>query len=442
MRWKLAMGLFLIGYLGPLDGGLQAKEGFGINKLAVQLSRVRPPEVLITDTRIAVRSSGQGQGGSFESQLIAALESELIGNDPRLRLEPDHPETLIEIALLDHSIEDRWETRTASRKVRTGTDSKGKPIFSNRLVKVRYQLITQVANVALKVSSLKQDRTLLADTVLWSYDEELKEGHNAPAHSQLESMARAWLAQRIARRLTPTHEQVGVLVPKGSFKELGNLAKSGLWGRYLEALEGRPPFPAARDEAYRQYALGLAYEALGYESEEPSITINYLEQAALHYNSAIAQNPQEKFFTKAYEGTGIKDEFEASLVRVFGGDPTRSAPRKRAMAPLERVQTALEQYQQTVDFAQQLEAGFEAAVGAKDLAGEPQGGEGEAVVDNAAIIDMVRAGLDDEIILTTLESAPATRFDTTPQGLIQLAKGQVSSQIIARIQALASPDEP
>ena len=442
MHWKVVLGLFLIGYLVPLDGGLQAKEGFGINKLAVQLSRARPPEVLITDTRIAIRSSGQGQGGSFESQLIAALESELIGNDPRLRLEADHPETLIEIALLDHSIEDRWETRTVSQMVRTGTNSKGKPVYDSRQVKVRYKLITQVANVALKVSSLNQDRTQLADTVLWSYDNDYKEGRDAPAHSQLESMARAWLAQRIARRLTPTREQVGVLVPKGSFKELSNLAKSGLWGRYLEALEGRQPLPAARDEAYRQYALGLAYEALGYEAEEPLITINYLEQASLHYNSAIAQNPEEKFFTNAYEGTSFMSELGSSVVRVFGNDPSRSAPRKRAMAPLERVQTALEQYQQTVDFAQQLETGFDAAVGAKDLVGEPQGGEGEVVVDNAAIIDMVRAGLDDEIILTTLESAPATRFDTTPQGLIQLAKGQVSSQIIARIQTLASTDEP
>jgi hypothetical protein len=403
------------------------KAGFGMSKLTVELERERPPDVYITGARIDIRPSALSKSDSAERQLIGSLQSELPGNDPRLAIDATRPQTVIEVAILANEVKERWETRKVSRLVKVGTDSKGKDKYGAREVSVRFKVVTQVFNVSYSVRDLRSGAVLDADTFDFSSDNDYEEGKDAPDASWLVSSAVKATVAEIASRVTPTRESVGVLLPKGNLNDFNNLAKAALWNRYLEALESLPQETDPRSESYRQYALGVAYEALAYSAEANEIAISYLEESSMHYNEAIQTNPDEKFFTVPYKAKGFLAE-----VRSFVS--SSSAPRP-AMAPLERVRSALAQYQKIVDFADSQEVDVASGTGAKALSGDEPA---DQVLNNGAIIEMAEAGLPDEIILTSLESATATDFDVSPASLIDLAKAQVSPQVIQRIQALAA----
>src|SRR5581483_782433 len=55
-------------------------------------------------------------------------------------------------------------------------------------------------------------------------------------------------------------------------------------------------------------------------------------------------------------------------------------------------------------------------------------------LDNATIIKMSKAGLDDTVIIQTIQTQPG-RYDTTPDDLISLKNAGVSQQVIAAMQA-------
>ncbi|HEY1575921.1 MAG TPA: hypothetical protein VGF82_02495 [Terracidiphilus sp.] len=55
-------------------------------------------------------------------------------------------------------------------------------------------------------------------------------------------------------------------------------------------------------------------------------------------------------------------------------------------------------------------------------------------IDNDTIVKMSKAGLDDTVILQTIQTQPG-RYDTTPDDLISLKKAGVSEQVIAAMQA-------
>ena len=58
---------------------------------------------------------------------------------------------------------------------------------------------------------------------------------------------------------------------------------------------------------------------------------------------------------------------------------------------------------------------------------------------NDDIIKMTKAGLDEDVIVGTMQSN-ANAFDLSPDGLISLKKGGVSSQVLHTMQSLAKAD--
>ncbi len=96
-------------------------------------------------------------------------------------------------------------------------------------------------------------------------------------------------------------------------------------------------------------------------------------------------------------------------------------------APLGRVQAALVQYQKLK----------EASGGKKGPTDKSPSAETGALT-NDSIIDMLRAGLSEEIITTTIDSAPRRNLDVTPKGLIQLSEAKASTTLLQHIQAVAS----
>ncbi len=386
-----------------------AKEGFGLmTKKAAAVTRVSPPAVFLMRTKIQVKATSAKSGDSSVAQrLQSQLESELISRDSRLAAEPNRPETLVEVSILQNEASEKWETREelASRKV--GKDSKGKPIYETYRVNVRYKIVSHSFATSYKVTDLVKKASLDADSIQIPFSKDFREGNDAPEIFSLESSAINQAVDRIAQRITPTRETIHVLVPKGSLEELGNLAEVGQWNLYLEALEKRSPSPKPVDDSYRQYALGTAYEALGYAADEAEVTLKYLEQASVYYGKAIEANPGEKYFSQ---------EYESIVGNLFKTD--RQIP-----PPLQRVQSALVSYRRLKDFRDNYETllASKAVEDAKSL--ESGGGGGEAM-DNAAVISMSQAGLDFDIILNAISAAPRHQFERLASGADRVGRSE------------------
>jgi len=395
-----------------------------MTKKAVAVTRVSPPAVFLMRTKIQVKAtSSKTNDSSLAQRLQSQLESELISRDSRLTAEPNRPETLIEVNILQNEAGEQWETREELQSRQTGKDSKGKPVYESYRVNVRYKVVTHSFSASYKVTDLVKKASLDADTSQIPFKKDFREGSGAPEVFSLEGSAINQVVETIARRITPSRETIHVLVPKGSLEELGNLAEAGQWNLYLENLEKRPPSPKPADDSYRQYALGTAYEALGYAADEPETTLKYLEQASTYYSKAIETNPGEKYFAQ---------EYDSALGNFFRGE-------RKVPPPLQRVQSALVSYRRLKDFQDNYETllASKAVEDAKSLEPGGGGGGGDAM-DNDAVISMSQAGLEGDIILKAIDSAPRYQFDVSPRGLIELASAKVDKKIILRIQEIAS----
>jgi hypothetical protein len=406
-----------------------AKEGFGmgLTKQTAALVRTSPPAVFLMGTKLRVDAANAGGHQALAERLKSQLESELLSRDDRLTLDPAFAETLVEVTVLHNEASERWESRKEQRSRKVGEDSKGKAIYKTEEVTVKYRIVTHSFGASFRVTDLTRNASLDADTIEIPFEGSFREGADAPEVFTLENQAIAQAVDAVARRITPTREQISVLLPKGSFKDLIRLAQAAEWNRYLEAVERTAESSKPRDEAFRQYALGTAYEALGYATDEPEVTLRYLEKADLHYDKAIELHPAEKFFSKSYDNRWTS---------------------KSAMAPLERVRSSLVNYRRLKDFQDNYEtmvaASDPSAAGGKSLAGNGGGDRvaGERMagerMDNAAVIRMVRAGLGHDIILTAIDNAESPAFDVSPNGLIELSAAEVDEKVIRRIQELAA----
>lgn len=391
-----------------------AGEGFGMMKKSASLTRIHPPQVFIPGTRISIKvSAAASHYANAAQRLQSQLESELIGRNPRLKLDTSRPDATIDLRILQENYSEKWEDRQMVRYVDRGKrDKKGKVVLEPEQFTARFKVVTYAFNSAFKLHDNRKDTSLAADSINWNYSKDFQEGNGAPDASSLESDAVQSAVNDLTTRLAPTREVVGVLLPRGSFEAVGAFADAGLWSKYQEGLEKIPPLKNPADEAYRQYALGVAYEAQGYAADDHDTTLKYLEEASVHYNNAVEANPKEGYFTKPYESVLFRS--------------------RNADAPIARVTSALAQYQRLKEFADST-ASRPSGAGAKGAKGD-LGGPAEDAVTNESVVDMVRAGLSEDVILTSIDTSKNTAFDVSPKGLIQLADSKVSKRIIQHIQ--------
>lgn len=418
---QLVMAVFLALGLSAAPAG--AGEGFGWTKKTATLVRVSPPKVFLMGTRINVKATSQSSANqALADKIRSQLESELISADSRLSADTTRPEVLIDLAVLQNDYSESTSQRREIQQRQVGKDAKGKPVYQDYEVMVTYKTVSYAFGASYKVSDLVKGVSLDADTVRYELRKDYREGSGAPEQFSLESSGAVAVVNHIVPRLTFTREKIGVMLPKGSLESYLPLGENGLWSKYLEALSGLSEKPKANEESYRQYALGTAYEALGYAADEPDTTLNYLEQAAGFYNRAIETNPGEKYFSQPYQS-------------LFG------LGSKTAVAPLERVKQALGDYRRIKEFREsyeKMQVAAKAAVpteGGKSL--DRPAGPNDAV-DNAAVIQMVQSGLSEDIILTSINAAPHCNFDISPKGLVELSQAKVSAGLIKRMQEIAT----
>jgi len=401
----------------PRCEAAEVREGFGgLSKLRTTVTKVSPPPIFVLNPTFQVESGDQNsEYQGIAKTLQARVEGLLLRRGCRLRFGSDQPETLIQISIIERIGNEDWETtKEQAREPKTSPTEHGDSAV------IRYKIVEYVLRVYYKILDISSRSVLDADSLSWEANKGYQLGldpqglYSVEAQSlySVEDDAISSIAESIANRISSFRENISVLVPRGSLDDLSRLATSGNWNRYLDALQDRKPSPDPVAESYRQYAIGLANEALGYAEESPITALVYLEEAAARYNAALEANPAEKFFIEGYS-------------------PFLS-PGPKVSAPLDRVRSALVGYQ----IAKKFMLLRESTKTIHDSKGPVPEGEPDEALDNQGIMRMVEAGLSEEIIMTAIDNAPLREFDDSARGLIQLHKAKVGAKIIAKIQQI------
>jgi len=292
--------------------------GFGVlRKKKLDLQVRRPAVVRLANTSLAVRGKAtdnryQGLAPTVET----SLETELVGNERSLVKKPaGQAEWTVDLTITGYS--------TPMVRARVEQVKNSRPVTYNRWkgsLAVAYQVVD------------KNGRVHDADNVTDEYDQEFQA--NAPQSSGLRIPGLASVpviggaattpapteprspedvqqvlvrnvVQRIAAKLGNTVESIEVQLAGGEdhLDRSATFLEQRLWARAVEELEKTPAFTKPEDESYRQYNLGLAYEAMSYDSDTYSTQRANLFKAQEHYDRASELNPSQRYFVEVIART-------------------------------------------------------------------------------------------------------------------------------------------
>jgi hypothetical protein len=207
--------------------------------------------------------------------------------------------------------------------------------------------------------------------------------------------------------LSPRVTSEIVRLPSGKLKESSRLLEVGRSSEALDLLSRIAPFKDPKDDAYRLYSIGVANEALAYQTQDPGEIRRRLELAADHYRRATHLKPRENAFWH---------------------------PKNRA---------DLQLWQATV-LAAQVEA-FEAVKKSGKVAAAPAGTAAGTdlyqqvrskmpnppiAITNQTVIQWVKSGYSADYILSSIKHAPQTQFDLSPAEVLKLRREGVSDKTL------------
>jgi hypothetical protein len=399
---------------------VEAREGFGFKKKAVDIVRTIPPALNTGARRVKVDVSSERGGDSDDARTLTRYITDAILAGAGTLAESGKPEVTLAIDLGRLDSHETWETKTEYEYKQTGTkrewnESKkkyeDKPVYSNvpvtRNIKVVEATLSgsyEIRDKAGEVDSGSLDR---------QFREKYDDGTGAPAPSKAEDDLLRRAANVVAARIVPTQDRVTVLVPRASFEALIPYAESGDWKSYLGAAEAIPAMRNAKDEAFRQYAMAIAKEALAYAAEDRKQALELLRASVKHYQAAMTGNPGEELFRKGY----------SSLLSI-----------NTIVAPLPRANESVSRYAAWTGGATGAAPSRVAASAPPETAPAPKSN----AMRNQTIVDLAKAGLADENIIMAIDAAKETAFDVSPNALITLSKDGVSKAVIAHMQKVAS----
>jgi hypothetical protein len=385
-----------------LSVAVYGREGFGFTKKSVDMTKTVPPAINVSGTRVsvAVDTEHTRVSGKAESLRLSTQVAVLAG-DKHLQAEPKGDVNVM-VALDRLDADQRSQSKVEDNYEKT-KDKNGKTQYVNHPKTKNYTSVHGEIGGTYKITD-SRGRLLDSGDIDRKYDRDYEYG-GQPSNDKLQDQLLQWAADKIAARIVPTQVKVKVLVPKGSFEQFIPLAESGAWDRYLQSVESVRPLGDRASDAFREYALGVANEALGYSASDAKTGLDLIRKAAEHYRAAAADNPDEKIFSQAYVG----------FLSAAG-------------APIERAEASAKAYEAWASGPTTPMASTVAAVSSSKSSSPAKS------IHNQHVIDMTKAGLTDENIILAIDGADKTEFDTTPEGLISLSKAGVSKSVIAHIQ--------
>jgi hypothetical protein len=416
----------------PLHG-----QGFGASKTKVTLQRKLPALMRLPGNTISVRATGHANEADLAQDLQAQLETELLKDDPKLQADEEHPATTVTCQITNYA-----HPQPILEQKPNAFAGKNGPKTLN------YIRVTGSLSVAFQAKAA-DGHMVGSDNVTVNYDQEFDSSGNNASHGLMGSMTSSWhklrggpsnaasqddqpptdaelrarlltmAVHRMAEQIVNTDESIDVLLAKDkSLDEGDKQAEAGLWQRAQETFETATPSANKAEDAYRLYNVGVAYEALAYQASDDKTAMKLLDQAAINYGKAIDDKPEEKYFLFPQK------RIETALAHYRKLEDEKNAPPPPAPPPPVR----------------EVAAATPPAHPAAAHGADPPAGSSTHVLNNAKVVAMARAGLDDDSITAAVRNAKAADFDLSSVGQRQLMHGGVDATVISAMKARAVRD--
>ena len=393
---RTPLGILVVLLLAP---GVASAQGFGLNKKTVKLARSLPPAIDLSGSRVGVNVTGIPGRPQMVAPLLRAKIVPLVFSNGTVMEAQANPDRLIEVTVTDFTTATRFEAD-------------------------RSQVVTATIRAAYRTVNNQTKQSLDAKNLAFDYERRFPPPPTAPPPpkdpksfagkmnkifgppqaapvptenvppnaEQLQTLMVEGLAVQVAQRVVLTKEIVEIPLPKGKLEKTSDLGAAGRWGAMLEELEQTAPLPAP-DDAYRIYGIGVANEALAYLEEDSAKQRDLVANAAQHYKEAIKLKPDDGLLQKAE----YRIAQSLAALAVTAAQQTRSTPSQGATAP------------------------------------RSDDAKGRAATrwDNAAVIELLKAGFKDTELVDAIRTAPNPQFDvTTPAGLLDLRRNGVPDTVI------------
>ncbi len=411
MRRSVVIAVTWLTVLTQVAGAVSFKEGYGfgaIGRKKVMLVRRLAPDVPLADLPIRVKVEGRNE----TARLQAILETMLVGNGPRLSINEKQP--AVEIRCMETSYSQPREDFTAQNNATTVA-------FSGSVSATFQVVIPQSGMVVIAGNETAQLGGVYgASNDHRSYNESSESigsmlsnfGNRSvnvamPSEEELVQKLMTTEARYIASHLVLLSEQVDVMLAKGpALDEANKRAQAGQWSDDLTMLEGAKPLEKPEDEAYRQYDIGVADEALAYQAEDLKAAQKFLEEASNAYGKALEDNPKEKYFLEP------QNRIQTAMVRYRKIAEQTDARQKGIDAAIKQAKAAEAQPQ-----ANTVSAATVPSTAAAPRGNTATGGE---LLTNDAVLKMVKAKFPERMVLGKIQSSPRVQFDTSVDGMVRL----------------------
>lgn len=327
--------------LGVVPG--MAEPGFGsLRKKKIELAIRQPGKVRLANTSFALTgSSTNREYVSVQESLLATLETELISNEKTLIRQPvptsadwiinvritgfSNPQPLVQQVGAGGSSGSylRW---TGSLGLAYQVADRGGRAHDAGNVRYVYDKQFESKAKGLSVSSIRRWVPGLGNKAVPSTPEDVKQ------------ILIREVVHQIATRLGNTSTKVDVQVAGGDehMNRAADFLENRLWARALEELQSTPPYAKPSEEAYRQYNLGLTYEAIAYDAKTSADQRTNLYKSQEYYDKALEMNRKEKYFIETISRTRDSLAGYKALEQMAKDDSRKPpvAPAKPAAVPV------------------------------------------------------------------------------------------------------------
>ncbi len=299
----LAASLSVLLFTTPL----LAKPGFPMmRKNVVQLRTRQPALVRLADTTVAfIGGATNPEYSPVEASLLATLETELLKNENTLikKSSPAEAAWTLSLKVTGYSLMPPQQRTEGSGATLT---------HYTRWVgslNVAYQVLDHLGKVhdAQNVSSNydKEFNSSGVPNVLHfppigrhTTPSSEPKGKDPKTTEDVKQILINDIVTKIGASLGNTTRTLEILVATGEdhLNQAAVFMDDRLWSRALDLLGSTPAFPKPDEEAYRQYDLGLVYEAVSYDSKDAMDQRQNIYKAAEYYDKALEMNPRERYF--------------------------------------------------------------------------------------------------------------------------------------------------
>ncbi|MEO5897886.1 MAG: hypothetical protein ABIS06_19540 [Vicinamibacterales bacterium] len=399
-----------------LSVGLNAqfRRGMFSEGTEITLYPLATPAVLLPKgtVRLEVRN-GSGAAARVLERVQERLARQLADNDDRLEIVPGDATLRVVATITEWKESRRNSTKYVSEKRQIGTreviDKNGKkktePVYEYG--RSRPSVVIS-ATAGLRIEVRTEGETVLADeSVSHAINDEYLVDAGPPSRDEIQDLLIDGVVDRGAARVTPGRHPVRVALARADAVErLNPLAQNRKWAEWLKALEALTPHREQKREAYRAHNMAVAHEALAYEAASTPAALEHLQHARALIADALGMNSSEKYFNEAGE-------------RIVG---------------------TAEAYEKLAGMYAAVAAARPLSPSSKPSPASPPKPSSTAMMTNAEVIELRKAGLDDDNLVAAIKEAPAAEFDLSPAALKALLAAKISNKVIAAMRTRAKAE--